>query len=106
MIVTAEKISKGSYFRLLFTSILLGFFFFFLLCGIAAVFGAQTVSWNGQYVTGVNGLFSAMLMWPFFSLFFSCFLWLFGSFGLWIYSFYKPLRVKFKGIVETQETDA
>ena len=106
MIVTADKISKGSYFNLLITSIFFGFFFFFLLCGIAAIYGAHTVSWNGKPVTGINGLFTAILMWPFFSLFFSCFLWVFGSFGLWLYSFYKPLTIRFKGKTESQLTDA
>ena len=106
MIITADKISKGSYFKLLFISLLLGFFLFFLLCGTAAIFGAQTVSWNGKPVTGINGLITSILMWPFFSLLFSCFLWVFGSFGLWLYSFYKPLRVKFKGKIKTANTDA
>lgn len=105
MIIIAEKISKRSYFKLLFTSLFFGFFFFFLLCGIAAAFGAETVSWNGKLVTGINGLFTAILMWPFFSLFFSCFLWVFGSFGLWLYSLYKPLEVGFKGKVEIQPAD-
>ena len=100
MIIKAEKISKGSFFKLLIISLGFGFFFFFLLCGIAAAFGASTVTLNGQHVTGIKGLISAIIMWPLFSLFFSCFLWVFGVIGLWVYSFISPLTIEFKGKTE------
>ncbi len=97
MIIKAEKISKSSFFKLLLISVGLGLFFFFLLCGIAALFGSSTVTWNGEVVTGIKGLLAALLMWPFFSLFLVCFLWLFGVLGLWAYSLISPLYVEFKG---------
>lgn len=97
MIIEAQKISKASFFKLLFTAFSIGLFFFFLGCGIAAAFGAQTVSYEGAPITGIKGLIAALIMWPIFSVIFTGFLWLFGVLGLWVFSFFSPLRVKFKG---------
>ena len=106
MIVIAEKISKGSFFKIMFTGFSLGLFVFFLVCGIAAMFGAEIVHWANQPVTGIKGLIVALLIWPVFSVFMTTLLWVFGILGLWLYSFYKPLKVRFKGKVDTQLTDA
>ena len=105
MIVTAEKISKASLFKLIFTWFSLGMFAFFLVCGTAAIFGAETVHFENQPITGIKGFIAAMIMWPIFSFFITAFFWLFGVLGLWFYSFYKPLTVRFKGKIETQLTD-
>ncbi len=102
MIVTAEKISKGSFFKLTLTAFSLGFLLFFLICGIAATFGAETVSWDNQPVKGIKGLLVALMMWPFFSFLMTAFLWCFGVVGLWLYSFYKPLKIEFKGETTTE----
>ena len=104
MNITAQKISKASFFKLNLIAFGIGFFFFFLICGVAAIFGAETVKWEGQPVTGINGLLLALAMWPFFTLFITAFLWVFGVFGLWVYSFFKPIKVRFKGSVTSEET--
>jgi hypothetical protein len=39
-------------------------------------------------------------MWPVFSLFMASFMWCIVAFGLWLYSFIKPLKLVFKGTVE------
>lgn len=95
MNIEVKKITKGSLFKLLFVGGLFGFFFLFIACGIAAYFGAETISVNGENVTGFKGLTSAIIMWPFFSAAFAGFMWLFMAFGLWIYSLFKPLKLSF-----------
>ena len=105
MEVVAQKISKKSLFKLLATGLSLGFLVFFSICGVAAIFGAETVHWNEEPITGLNGLITALLMWPFFSLFFTGFIWLVTVFGLWIYSFAKPVKVSFKNVINNGATD-
>lgn len=99
MQIEAKKISKASLFRLITLGLGCGFFVFFTLCGVASIFGAETVSWNGESVTGVMGLVAALLMWPIFSLFFSLFIWLVSIFGLWVYSFFGTLKFEFRDVV-------
>ncbi|MBQ0718655.1 MAG: hypothetical protein KBT88_00485 [Gammaproteobacteria bacterium] len=103
MIIEAKKISKASLFKLLLKGLGCGFFVLFVGCGVAAILGAETVSWNGEPVKGLMGGVTAFLMWPFFSLFLACFIWLFSVFGLWIYSFFGTLSIEFKGVVENAE---
>ena len=97
-IVEAKKISKASLFKLMLIGAFIGLFLLFLLFGIAAIYGYETVSFNDKYITGVWGFIAALLMWPIFSLFFTCFGWAIITFGLWIYSFFRVLRVAFRGV--------
>ncbi len=96
MEITVKKISKRSLFKMLFIGFSLSFFVFFLMCGIASIFGAETVKWEETPVTGVSGLLLALAMWPIFSFFLALFMWCFVAFGLWIYSLAKPLKLVFK----------
>ncbi|EHR1005903.1 hypothetical protein [Vibrio parahaemolyticus] len=95
MEITAKKISKRSLFKMLFIGLSLGFFVFFLICGVASMFGAETVKWDETPVTGTSGLLLALAIWPVFSLFFTLFMWCFAAFGLWMYSLVKPLNLVF-----------
>lgn len=93
MRLRARKMSKGSLFKLIFISSAIPLFPFFVLCGIASLFGANTVKVNNAPVTGPMGLVAAMVMYPLFALLFTCFAWLFGAFGLWVYSKIRPLEL-------------
>jgi hypothetical protein len=103
MHIEANKISKASLFRLITLGLGYGFFLLFALCGTAALFGAESVYWNGESVTGIMGLVVAILMWPFFSLFFSLFIWLVLICGLWFYSFFGTLKFEFRDVVTKAE---
>ncbi|EGU44309.1 hypothetical protein A3712_07990 [Vibrio sp. HI00D65] len=96
MEITVKKISKRSLFKMLFIGFSLSFFVFFLICGVASIFGAETVKWEQTPVTGLSGLLLALAMWPMFSLFLTLFMWCFAAFGLWIFSLVKPLKLVFK----------
>jgi len=100
--VIAKKISKRSLFKLLLIGFTTGLTVFSLLCGIAAIFGAETIQWNGVYRTGIEGLFYSIFMGPVLGVFFSCVIWLFLVPGLWIYSFFQPLKVSFKNTLNEQ----
>jgi|TARA_B110000114_G_C15045709_1_gene379052 hypothetical protein len=96
MEIVAKKISKKSLFKLLFIGLTAGLSVFAIICGIAAFFGAETIQWNGVQRTGVEGLLYGLIMGPFLGLLFACFMWLFITPGLWVYSFFRPIRVTFK----------
>lgn len=100
--VIAKKISKKSLFKILMIGFTVGLTVFSLLCGIAAMFGAETIQWNGVYRTGVEGLIYSIFMGPVLGIVFSCVIWLFLVPGLWIYSFFQPLKVAFKNCLNEQ----
>ncbi|HEX3676850.1 MAG TPA: hypothetical protein VHU79_05610 [Sphingomicrobium sp.] len=56
-----KKVSEPSYLRCL-ASIFVGTFPVFLLFGVAAVFGANTVIFNGKRVYGLVALLDAVLL--------------------------------------------
>jgi len=106
MNITAKKISKGSVFKIYFLGLAGGFFVLFFIFGVSAIFGAETVKWEEQPITGIMGFIIAMLMWPFFSFFFAGFMWLISILGLWLYSFIKPITISFKGVVTNDSDNA
>lgn len=106
MDITARKISKGSVFKIYFLGLAGGFFVLFFIFGISAIFGAETVKWEEQPITGIKGFIAAMLMWPFFSFFFAGFMWLISILGLWLYSLIKPITISFKGVVTSDADNA
>jgi hypothetical protein len=97
MKIQGKKIKKTSLFKLIFISIFIPMGLFCLLCGIASIFGAQTVTWNGEYQTGWKSLIAALLMFPTFSLIGSCFLWCGAALALWIYSWFKEIEIEIVG---------
>lgn len=96
MEVVAKKISKKSLFKLLTIGFTVGISVFAILCGIAAFFGSESVEWNGVYKTGIEGFIYSLLIGPVLGFFSACFIWLFTVFGLWIYSFFRPIKITFK----------
>ena len=94
MKIRGKKLKKKSLFKLIFVSMLIPMGLFCLLCGTAAAFGASTVTLNGQYQTGWQGLLAALVMFPFFVLIFSGFTWMFAALGLWMYSWIKEIEVE------------
>lgn len=104
MNVTANKITKGSIFKIYFIGLAGGFFAMFFIFGVLAIFGAETVRWEQKPITGFMGFILAMIMWPLFSFFFAGFMWVISILGLWLYSLIRPITISFKGAV-SNETD-
>jgi len=88
-----QRMGAGSVYKLVFTGLACGFIPLCILCGIMALFGLNTVTWNGQSVTGPSALVAAPLIGLFLSLLFTA---LFGSviaLGLWVFSKFKPTEI-------------
>ncbi len=95
MIVEASRISKTSLLVLLAVGVSIGSLIILLLLGILTdfVIGSATVS--GEIEFGLPGVLDAILIWPIFSLLWVLFTWAFCILGLWVYTKWRPLRMKF-----------
>jgi hypothetical protein len=90
-----KRIKAGSLFKFIFivtASIMIPFL---ILCGIAAFFGANTVTVNQKYVTGIWGLVSALIMAPIFSVVFAGITWLFAYISIRIIGKFKPFTISY-----------
>jgi hypothetical protein len=99
MIITAQKISKRSIFKIYFIGLTGGFFILFLLFGILAIFGADTIKLGEKSITGFMGFVTAILMWPIFSLMFTVLMWPISILGLWLYSLVRPISINLKNVI-------
>ncbi len=106
MNITAKKLTKGSVFKIYFWGLTGGFFVLFLIFAISAFFGAETVKWNNEPVTGFMGFVTAILMWPVFSFIFAGVMWLISILGLWLYSLIKPITISFKDVITNDADNA
>jgi len=67
-----------------------------ILMGLCAFFGAETIVWNGQHLTGMRGLVVSPLVGVVLSLIFTGFLGTLFACGLWLYSKFRPLEIEFR----------
>ncbi len=109
MKIRARRLRSGALFKLMLRGLAAPLGIFFLVCGLAALFGAETVKWNDEQVTGLAGLLAALLLWPVFTLVGAGLLWLLVAPGLWIASLFGSVELEFveegdHGDHETMET--
>ena len=95
MRIRARKLTKVSLFKLLFIGFAIPLFPFILVCGIASLFGAHTVTVNEQPVTGVMGLAAALIMYILFCIIFPALMWAEFAIGLWVYSKFRKIEIEF-----------
>jgi Na+/H+-dicarboxylate symporter len=63
---------------------------FAVINGVFALFGANTVHWNGQAVTGIAGLIASPFIGAFIAGMFCVFGWFAITIGLWLNRFVSP----------------
>lgn len=92
--ITVQKVRMGSIFKLLFIGLTTWLLPLCIALGIAAYFGADTVTWNKQHLYGLQ----AVMLSPVIGLMAaSLFTLITGSLvclGLWAYSFARPLTLR------------
>ncbi|ASD69565.1 hypothetical protein [Pseudoalteromonas piscicida] len=103
MEVVAKRISKISLLKILFIGFTISMSILTTCFGIAALFGFNTIEWFGEYKTGIEGVFYGVLMGPIFGAILSCMSWVAITLGLWVYSFFNPIKVSFRHVIEHQE---
>ncbi len=101
--LTIKRLSIGSIFKLNLIGLVFGLLPLMIFFSILAVFGMDTVSWNGQPVIGIKALVVGPLIGVFIALIFTLLLspliWL----GQLIFSKIKPCVVKYAEIEQSQD---
>lgn len=100
-IIQTKGLSAGSIFKILFIGLLFSLGPLLIIAAICSYFGKHVITLNGIYVFGLKGLITGLVMAPTFPLLFACILFLFISFGIWIYTRFKNLNIKIKSIKTT-----
>lgn len=67
-----------------------------VLMGLFAFFGAETIVWNGQHLTGLMGLIASPFVGIMLALIFTGFLGTLFACGLWLYSKVRPLHIEYQ----------
>jgi hypothetical protein len=98
-----RRIKIGSIFRLVAVGLFFSFVPLCVLLGVFALFGFETVTWNDEPMTGIKGLFMSPIVGAFVASVFTACLGSSLSFGLWLYSRWRPLKVQ---VILTEESKA
>lgn len=91
--VEIYRLSAGSVFKLVAIGSFCSIIPLCMLFGVFALFGAHTLSWNGQPVTGVSALLAAPFIGAFIGGIFAVFFGSMCALGLWIYSRFLTLTI-------------
>ncbi|WP_022958215.1 hypothetical protein [Spongiibacter tropicus] len=93
--ISVKKVSAGTVFKLIAIGLICGFMPIFALFGVMGAFGMENLTWNSQAVTGVKAIFAGPLMGIFIALLFTASIGSVVAFGLWIFSFFKPIKIEY-----------
>lgn len=94
--INTRGLSAGSLFKLLFFGFLIPVFIWGLGCGIAAYFGYNTVMFNDAYVHGATGFVTGLILGLVLPLILSIVNWVILVIGLWLWTRFKTIDLKFK----------
>ena len=92
--ITIRRIRTGSIFRIVAAGTFFSFTPFFILMGVLAAFGMDTLKWNDQPVLGLRALIAGPFMGLFAAAVFTAMMGLMLSLGLWLYSKVRPLSIR------------
>src|SRR3970040_1651756 len=94
--IAVQRIAAATLFKLAGLGLVLTLVPFAFLMGCLALFGASTVNWNEQPLTGVSGLIASPLIGIFIAAIFTMFLGSCMVLGLWFYSRVRSLTLLVK----------
>ena len=98
--LNVERLSSGTIYKLVALGSIFSLVPVSLLLGILSLFGLDTISWNDAPASGAKGF----LVSPFIGLFLAGFATAFGgsaiAFGLWLYSFFGALQLRYEAVEE------
>ncbi len=94
--ISTTRISTGTIYKLWFIGLSASMLPFGTLFGILAMFGYNTVTWNGQPVHGLAGLIGGPLIGALVAVLFTAFLGSAAALGLWLFSKFMPISIAVK----------
>lgn len=98
--IRVKRISAGSMLKLIAIGLYLSIVPFSLVVGVLSLFGIGGVMWNGRPLHGVTALVASPFVGVFVATFFTAIVWAACSFGLWVFSKYRPI------VLELQDADS
>ena len=93
---TITRFSFGTVYKILAIASSFSLVPLSVLMGLFAFFGAETIVWNGQHLTGLMGLIASPFVGLILSLIFTGFLGTLFACGLWLHSKLRPLHITFQ----------
>ena len=94
--VLIRRISAGTVFKLVGVGLLFSLLPFTILMGCTASLGLNSLTWNGQPLTGITALVASPFIGLFLVAIFTMFLGTAMAFGLWVYSLLGPFGISYK----------
>lgn len=104
--VTLDRLYVGSVYKILFVGLACSMLPLCLVFGVFAVFGFNTVTWNGQAVHGWSGLFLSPLIAAMVTGLFTLFVGTACIAGLWLFSKFRSLSLWGKNVVHHSQDAA
>jgi hypothetical protein len=96
--ITIQRLSAGSLFKLAAIGLFVTIVPFSVLMGFGALFGASTINWDQQAITGTAGLIASPFIGALTALILTMILGCSMAFGVWLFSLCRPLTLLVKGL--------
>jgi hypothetical protein len=93
--IVIRRFTAGSTFKLVAIGCIISLFGFCLLMGFFALFGAHTVHWNREYLTGTSGLIASVLFGGALVIAYMLIGWLGFTISFWIFSKFSTLKLHY-----------
>lgn len=94
------RLSAGTVYKLVAIGLACSLLPVCLLLGVLSVFGAQTITWNREHLTGLRGLAMSPVVALMLAGFGTLFLGSACALGLWLFSFIRPIRILVKDVAQ------
>src|SRR3982750_4368038 len=92
--IEIRRIRTGSVFRIVAAGTFFSITPFFILMGVLAAFGMDSLKWNNQPIVGLKAILAGPFMGLFAAALFTALIGLMLSLGLWLYSKFRPLSIR------------
>lgn len=94
--IQSRGLTAGSLYKLLCCGLFAPIFLFAFGCGIASMLGYSTVSFNGEFVYGVQGMIVSLVIGTVLPVVMAFFLWVVIGFGVWVWTKFKKINLSVK----------
>jgi hypothetical protein len=88
--LSVARVAKRTVWKLLTSALFPFMIMFSVINGVFALFGADTIQWNGQPIKGFAGLIASPFIGAFAAGMLCIFGWLVITIGLWLHRFVSP----------------
>jgi|GEM_PF-420436 hypothetical protein len=102
-VITIRRFTVASLFKIVAIGCIISLFGFSLLVGILSLFGAHTVHWNRESVTGMAGLTMSVFLGGILALAFTIIGWIGFAISFWLFSRFSSLKLHY--IADKEQAD-